>query len=832
MTAKNSPDTGKHQVSNVHRNSNFAELDQAVIHELHQLCTRLHDEVIFEQELARLNQLLDDFSAARKFYLRYVTLHSMMLTSTGKQQRVEAEELSRHITQVEQNENSDRTHPLADTLLSEEQPGLLGLRQQSVVTWAIAAMLLIAASATIWAVRETDVDFAEAHHRGRVQRPTDPAPGVVRIAPAVRLSYISSNARWQPNGAFQPVTALSPGDQLNLLEGEIELTYNTGTKLLLVAPAEFLVQAAGGQLRSGGLVTSVTDAGHGFTIETPNGKVVDLGTEFGVVVDDFGVSEVSVFQGKVEAFPLGKHIGSKKVELTKGRGLQWDEDAMIPLNANLRRFAASVLPRTPGLDLAESQTSLSDEFLSPRLDTAKWRVLGDVRATRTGLDLRGRDAGNQPYLITADPYDPSRSPLTITCDFQFAKLGPAVVPAFSMLTRSSAERGIAAAPWRGTLASCVRCSFSSDPQSGDGILQAGVKLETDREMANISWSGFLRPVAETPYRIVMRDDGVKISFTVSLRDNPSVSKTVTCRSLFQGKANYVAFEGAASGLTRIERVEISRDPIQPPLSRYADFCSRLSNASRQRNREERLLREWTPENSVLILDDDFHAPQLDGSKWTCLGDIQAGGGAIQLGLPNAEAHIDTWKPRPYLLTRKRLDPGAGSLTIVGKIQFAKNFLAGYGASFAVMTRANDQRGQGPGWEHSVLQRGIRANFWPAAWDSKHSLEIHEKPTSNTLILLATEGLEANPQVRSYLFRVVDDGQSVTLTIVDPRRPKRMHRISASTTSTLRTGYVGFESCWGSPVTLDKVRIYQTRASTNSASVPASSSEPPPPKPEA
>ncbi len=37
---------------------------------------------------------------------------------------------------------------------------------------------------------------------------------------------------------------------------------------------------------------------------TPSGKVVDLGTEFGLSVDEAGAATVRVFTGVVEAFPL------------------------------------------------------------------------------------------------------------------------------------------------------------------------------------------------------------------------------------------------------------------------------------------------------------------------------------------------------------------------------------------------------------------------------------------------------------------------------------------------------------------------------------------------
>jgi hypothetical protein len=42
----------------------------------------------------------------------------------------------------------------------------------------------------------------------------------------------------------------------------------------------------------------------GFTVLSPGGKVVDLGTEFGLSVDDGGTTTVRVFKGEVEAFPL------------------------------------------------------------------------------------------------------------------------------------------------------------------------------------------------------------------------------------------------------------------------------------------------------------------------------------------------------------------------------------------------------------------------------------------------------------------------------------------------------------------------------------------------
>ena len=128
------------------------------------------------------------------------------------------------------------------------------------------------------------------------------------------------------------------GQVLQLSRGEMRLTYDTGVKMRLLAPTEFVVGAAGGRLRRGGLRAVVPEEGRGFTIETPNGKVVDLGTEFGVAVDDFGVSEVSVFQGIVDMFPVMGGIDAKTIRLTKGEAVQWNSETFVRLKADPLRF--------------------------------------------------------------------------------------------------------------------------------------------------------------------------------------------------------------------------------------------------------------------------------------------------------------------------------------------------------------------------------------------------------------------------------------------------------------------------------------------------------------
>ncbi|QEG36554.1 FecR domain-containing protein [Bythopirellula goksoeyrii] len=799
-------------------NTNSIEIDQSTVRELHDLCTRLYDQVISEKELKRFNDLLDSRRSARSFYLRYVSLHSMLLTSAGKQERIEAEALSRHVAVSAQTDQPEFPVFLARKQGSGVAADRFESRKSASFLWlAIVASLLVAITAVVWTVRSSHQIDSVA--KNKHDSPSLRKEGLAeQTTPVARLSYVSPAIHWQGDMTIEQGSAVSSGSRLCLTEGDIELTYSSGSKLLLIGPADFHVDATGGKLCRGGLVAAITEGGHGFTVNTPNGKVVDLGTEFGVVVDDFGVSEVSVFQGKVEAFPQGSGSKQEKYELTKGRGLQWDQDKLVPLDSDLRRFASSVLDRSRQGTQSPGQEALVDRFRKSRLDPERWKSLGDVVPSDSGLQMLGSAAGNsRPYLIAANQLDPAQGSITITCDFRFSDLDPGDKPSFAILTRSEDQRGSAPEPWANTLASCVRSSFGFVADSGDDLLQTGVKLESDRELSGVSWSSFLKPMPDTPYRVVMRDDGVNVSFTVSLRDDSSTARTVTCRSLFRGMANYIALEGSSTGTTLIEHVEISQDRSTSPLTSYADFSSLILDGGEQRRLELQLLAELAPADATLVLRDDFASRDLDMNSWSSLGDVVVSSGGLQIGLPNAASHIDTWKPRPYLLTRKPLDPTAGTLTILGKITFSENFLAGYGASFAVMTRADNQLGRGPGWENSVLRRGVRANFWPAAWDTEHGLEIHEKPDVNTIRLLATQGFPVDPQTRSYLFRVIDDGDSIIMTVYDPSRTDTSETIASLASSSLREGFIGFESSWGSPVMLDDVRVYQSPRSAQNVS---------------
>lgn len=101
-------------------------------------------------------------------------------------------------------------------------------------------------------------------------------------------------------------TPLSLGDQINtgtrvaLESGLVKLTFECGAEVVLQGPCDFEIESPMlGFLRSGRITANVPRRAFTFAIRAPGVDFVDLGTDFGINVDDQGHSELHVFEGEV-----------------------------------------------------------------------------------------------------------------------------------------------------------------------------------------------------------------------------------------------------------------------------------------------------------------------------------------------------------------------------------------------------------------------------------------------------------------------------------------------------------------------------------------------------
>ena len=146
--------------------------------------------------------------------------------------------------------------------------------------------------------------------------------GVFRVRSEVAPRPVATllqaqNAKWA--GSSLPTveqSKLGPG-MLALVEGIVTLRFNSGATVTLEAPTKLeVLSAMRCRLIEGSVTAEVPESAHGFTIDTADLKVVDLGTRFGVTAGSAGNSHVFVFEGEVT---LNRPDGEEVRRLTEGK---------------------------------------------------------------------------------------------------------------------------------------------------------------------------------------------------------------------------------------------------------------------------------------------------------------------------------------------------------------------------------------------------------------------------------------------------------------------------------------------------------------------------------
>jgi hypothetical protein len=138
-------------------------------------------------------------------------------------------------------------------------------------------------------------------------------PAREHLAVAVRVDDV----QWDAAQKDAPLAGglVSAGD-LRFGSGKLTLAFLSGVSVHIEGPADIsLLSPERIACRRGNVRTLVNEGAEGFTIETPGGAVVDLGTEFGVNVEGGGKTQVMVYQGQAELALLSPDGSPRRTRL-------------------------------------------------------------------------------------------------------------------------------------------------------------------------------------------------------------------------------------------------------------------------------------------------------------------------------------------------------------------------------------------------------------------------------------------------------------------------------------------------------------------------------------
>ncbi|MEM8944018.1 MAG: hypothetical protein AAGD11_02465 [Planctomycetota bacterium] len=233
---------------------------------------------------------------------------------------------------------------------------------------AASLVLFAASSLKVNAPKTTEVRGQAQNQLTVAQTGTDES--VAHIVRKVDCDW--ENDRW----GIVSSSKIAAGQTLTMSRGLMELQFASGARVTLEAPVSFRVESAmRGVLSHGKLTAQIPNAAHGFTIETPSGETVDLGTEFGLFVGKDGVTETHVFKGEVVVHPTSDQIEESQLSLTDdmavrvgGEDSQLNSFASVPSRFVRLDFDSDAEPPVPVIDrkltlwLAADRRIQKDEF--------------------------------------------------------------------------------------------------------------------------------------------------------------------------------------------------------------------------------------------------------------------------------------------------------------------------------------------------------------------------------------------------------------------------------------------------------------------------------------
>ena len=276
--------------------------------EIVRLAAACCDQQISAEEHQRLQLLLRSDAAARRVYLEYVDLHARLgqhpsgATSPGMESGKSWLDEPRDAA----NGGIPTVAKVAETFgRARKTPKRLAsfAKDRMAIRWlTLAASLAFVAAALSWWLRRPE--------------PTQ-LPIVVRAIGAELEDA-------QPLNSGSPL----PRGELHLTSGLVELRSEKGAVVVIEAPARFHWPASERLVLSAGRASAeVPRTAVGFTIETPEAELQDLGTRFGVDVSPQGESRLHVLEGEVLARPTTRR--KKMASHVSSRGIRQGEAVVI-----------------------------------------------------------------------------------------------------------------------------------------------------------------------------------------------------------------------------------------------------------------------------------------------------------------------------------------------------------------------------------------------------------------------------------------------------------------------------------------------------------------------
>ena len=301
------------------------------------------------EQLERLKEILKT-DTGKKEFVRFVEETGVIIHSSKQMQSVEIED-SAISELVKRSERNLLSHIKSDQSLEPEfankNKDELKSKTKSVHFFYIASLGLAAAIVLSFILLKTNT-------------PADTVTEELLVKSVARVTSFEGKGNIS-NGDW-----LKPGE-IVLDEGNVEITFDSGAVVLLQGKSSLKLESEKRAfLNFGKVAARVPEEAIGFIINTPQGTVVDLGTEFAVSVGEDKAMEVHVIDGEVEA---GSIQGNEPKLLRKDESLRIEDGGAFS--------EVTVLDQTHFSRVEEYSSDIEYNFIYWPFDKVKNRIVLD-----------------------------------------------------------------------------------------------------------------------------------------------------------------------------------------------------------------------------------------------------------------------------------------------------------------------------------------------------------------------------------------------------------------------------------------------------------------------
>ena len=264
-------------------------MDQKELRQLFDLITVSVEGTITPEEFSALQKFLNEDEEAVQFYTDYMAILSCMrsLDQIEKENDLSDsdfnlslwEELAEYEAQaesveiekpIEQEEEDKQVHAKAKVESPKRTVNKFSL---FTAVFSTAALLTILIYARFFHDPFKNVDVAT-------------------IVDQINVKWSESNTNLQTGSRLW-----TDEKALKLEKGIVKVHHDEGVDILIEGPTVFEMERSGIYVEYGQLYNHVSKSALGFIVETPTSQFIDHGTEFGVLADTDGSSEIARDQG-------------------------------------------------------------------------------------------------------------------------------------------------------------------------------------------------------------------------------------------------------------------------------------------------------------------------------------------------------------------------------------------------------------------------------------------------------------------------------------------------------------------------------------------------------